>query len=147
MATNAGILAVLSLLIWLIGLKAVLLVQLPIVLLAASVGVWLFYVQHQFDGTCWKRDSSWDLREAALHGSSYYVLPGILRWFTANIGMHHVHHLCSRIPCYRLPRTLSDHPELEATSRLTLMESIRGVRLALWDEEQRRLISFREAAV
>ena len=147
MATNAGIMALLSLLIWLIGIKAVLLVQLPIVLLAASMGVWLFYVQHQFEGTRWKRDSTWSLPEAALHGSSYYVLPGILRWFTANIGMHHVHHLCSRIPCYRLPRTLSEHPELEVTSRLTLIQSIRGVRLALWDEDQGQLISFREARI
>jgi omega-6 fatty acid desaturase (delta-12 desaturase) len=146
MATNAGIVAVLSILIWLLGVN-VLLVQLPIVLLAASIGVWLFYVQHQFEGTCWNREPAWILRDAALRGSSYYVLPGILRWFTANIGMHHVHHLCSRIPYYRLPRALSDHPELAATSRLTLIESIRGVRLALWDERRSRLISFREARV
>src|SRR5205807_7562058 len=84
------------------------------------------------------------LHEAALHGSSHYDLPAILRWFTANIGVHHVHHLCSRIPYYRLPRALRDHPELRGVSRLTLLQSFRCVRLVLWDEGRRRLISFRE---
>ena len=81
-------------------------------LLAASVGVWMFYVQHQFEQTSWANDREWNLHDAALHGSSYYDLPAFLRWFTANIGMHHVHHLNSRIPYYRLPRVLRDHPEL-----------------------------------
>ena len=84
------------------------------------------------------------MHEAALHGSSYYVLPGILRWFTANIGMHHVHHLCSRIPYYRLPRVLREHPELRDIGRLTLWQSIKCVRLVLWDESRKKLISFRE---
>lgn len=145
MATNAVIMATVFLLIWLIGIKAFLLVHLPIVVLAASIGVWLFYVQHQFEGTWWDRNPNWNLHEAALHGSSHYDLPAILRWFTANIGMHHVHHLCSRIPYYRLPRTLRDHPALKRVNRLTLIESFRCVRFTLWDEERRRLISFREA--
>src|SRR4029077_8279974 len=89
-------------------------------------------------------DREWSFHEAALYGSSYYHLPGLLRWFTANIGMHHVHHLCSRIPYYRLPRALRDHPELVGISRLTMLQSFRCVRLALWEEGQRRLISFRE---
>ena len=99
---------------WLVGVRPFLLVQLPITLLAASVGVWLFYVQHQFEETYWAGTPAWSQHEAALHGSSHYDLPGILRWFTANIGVHHVHHLCSRIPYYRLPRVLRDYPELRA---------------------------------
>ena len=99
--------------IWLVGVRPFLLVHLPITLLAASIGVWLFYVQHQFEETLWAKDRDWSMHEAALHGSSHYDLPRVLRWFTANIGVHHVHHLCSRIPYYRLPRVLRDHPELE----------------------------------
>jgi acyl-lipid omega-6 desaturase (Delta-12 desaturase) len=145
MATNFGIAAIALVLIWLIGLGAFLLVHLPIMLLAASIGVWLFYVQHQFEGTSWENDDEWSIQNAALHGSSFYDLPAVLRWFTANIGMHHVHHLSSRIPYYRLPRALRDHPELSTMSKLTLLESFRCVRLALWDENRRRLVSFREA--
>lgn len=145
MATNAGIAACIVVLIWLIGVGNFLLVHMPITLLAASIGVWLFYVQHQFEETLWERDPAWDRHEAALHGSSHYDLPAILRWFTANIGVHHVHHLCSGIPSYRLPRALRDHPQLRDVSRLTLLESLRCVKLVLWDESQRRLISFREA--
>jgi omega-6 fatty acid desaturase (delta-12 desaturase) len=147
MGTNGVILAVIAILISLIGLKAFLLVHLPIVLLAASVGVWLFYVQHQFEDTSWERAPSWNLQEAALRGSSHYDLPCFLRWFTANIGMHHVHHLCSQIPYYRLPRAFRDHPELKHVSRLTLTESFRCVWLTLWDENRKRLVSFREAGL
>ena len=145
MATNLGIAAIVALLIWLIGLSTFLLVHLPITLLAASIGVWLFYVQHQFEDTSWENDADWSIQNAALHGSSFYDLPAVLRWFTANIGMHHVHHLSSRIPYYRLPRALRDYPELSTISKLTLLESFRCVRLALWDESRQRLISFREA--
>jgi len=145
MATNLGIAAAAATLIWFIGLKALLLIHLPIILLAASAGVWLFYVQHQFEQTDWAYDGDWNRHEAALHGSSHYDLPPVLAWFTANIGVHHVHHLCSRIPYYRLPRALRDHPELRAVGRLTLLESFRCVKLVLWDESRRRLVSFREA--
>lgn len=144
MTTNLAIAAVVAVLIWFIGVWPFLLVHLPIILLAGSVGVWLFYVQHQFEGTFWAHEDAWSFQEAALHGSSYYDLPAILRWFTANIGVHHVHHLCSRIPCYRLPRVLREHPELRQVSRLTLLQSFRCVRLALWDERRRRLIAFGE---
>ena len=126
------------------GRPGSLLVQLPITLLAGSIGVWLFYVQHQFEDTFWARDEGWNFHVAALQGSSHYDLPNVLRWFTANIGVHHVHHLCSRIPYYRLPRVLRDHPELASVGRLTLLESLRCVRMVLWDEGRRRLISFRE---
>ena len=144
MATNLAIALIVARLIWLIGIKAFLLVHLPILLVAASIGVWLFYVQHQFEHTTWENDREWNLHDAALHGSSHYDLPAFLHWFTANIGMHHVHHLNSRIPYYRLPRVLRDHPELRDVGRLTLLESFRCVRLVLWDERQRRLVSFRE---
>jgi omega-6 fatty acid desaturase (delta-12 desaturase) len=119
-------------------------VQVPVMLISASLGVWLFYVQHQFEDTFWAAGKTWNLQEAALRGSSHYDLPIVLRWFTANIGVHHVHHLCSRIPFYRLPLALRRHPELAEVGRLTLGQSILCVRLVLWDEAARRLISFRE---
>jgi omega-6 fatty acid desaturase (delta-12 desaturase) len=144
MATNVGIASLTVGTMWIVGVGPFLLVQLPITLLASSIGVWLFYIQHQFEDTFWAEASGWNLHEAALHGSSHYDLPGILRWFTANIGMHHVHHLCSRIPYYRLPRVLRDHPELKGVGRLTLLQSFGCVRLTLWDETRRRLISFRD---
>jgi omega-6 fatty acid desaturase (delta-12 desaturase) len=146
MATNVGIALTASLLIWLIGLWPFVLVHAPIMLLAASIGVWLFYVQHQFEHTSWRANNEWDLHEGALHGSSHYDLPPLLRWFTANIGIHHVHHLCSRIPFYRLPRVLHAYPELGTIGRISLVESIRCVRLTLWDEQRKRLISFRDLA-
>ena len=142
MVTNLAIVLLVTAMIWLVGVGPFLLVQLPITLLAASIGVWLFYVQHQFEDTSWADASDWSLHEAALHGSSHYDLPHLLRWFTANIGVHHVHHLCSRIPFYRLPQVLRDHPELSKIGRLTLVESLSCVRLVLWDECRQRLISF-----
>jgi acyl-lipid omega-6 desaturase (Delta-12 desaturase) len=142
--TNVAIAAVVATMIWLVGIGPFLLVHLPIMLLAASAGVWLFYVQHQFENTVWAHDHGWNLQEAALHGSSHYALPSLLRWFTANVGVHHIHHLCSRIPYYRLPLVLRDYPALDGIGRLTLLQSLRCVRLALWDEDQKRLVSFRE---
>jgi omega-6 fatty acid desaturase (delta-12 desaturase) len=144
MATNAGIAVLVVATMWMVGVGPFLLVHLPITLLASSIGVWLFYVQHQFEDTFWEKAPAWTHHEAALHGSSHYDLPHVLRWFTANIGVHHVHHLCSRIPYYRLPRVLRDYPELKGVSRVTLLDSLGCVRLVLWDETCRRLISFRE---
>src|SRR3984885_693042 len=144
MLTNLAIAVLAATMIWLVGLRPFLLVQLPITLLAGSIGVWLFYIQHQFEDTFWAHDDSWNFHVAALQGSSHYDLPNVLRWFTANIGVHHVHHLCSRIPYYRLPRVLQDHPELASVGRLTLRQSLRCVRMVLWDERGRTLISFRE---
>jgi omega-6 fatty acid desaturase (delta-12 desaturase) len=145
MVTNLAIAATVGGLMWLVGPGTFLLVHLPIALIAGSVGVWLFFVQHQFEDTSWDHGSEWNMQEAALHGSSHYDLPWVLRWFTANIGMHHIHHLCSRIPYYRLPRVLRDHPELRGIGRLTLWQSFRCVRFVLWDERARRLVSFRDA--
>jgi omega-6 fatty acid desaturase (delta-12 desaturase) len=143
-ATNLAIAVATTALIWFIGIGPFLLVHVPIALLAGSVGVWLFYVQHQFEETFWARGDEWNFHEASFRGSSYYDLPGVLRWFTANIGVHHVHHLCSRIPYYRLPQTLRDNPDLRCVSRLTLFQSFGCVRLVLWDESRRRLVSFRD---
>jgi omega-6 fatty acid desaturase (delta-12 desaturase) len=147
MATNAAIAAVIAVVIWFVGIGPFLLVHLPTMVLAASIGVWLFYVQHQFADTFWAENKNWTWHTAALHGSSHYDLPGVLRWFTANIGVHHVHHLCSRIPYYRLPEVLRAHPELVATGRLTLIESLCCVRLVLWDEGRRKLVSFRDSGL
>lgn len=143
--TNVAIVAVSVAMILLVGLKTFLMIQLPITLLAASAGVWLFYVQHQFEGTVWLRGKEWSFHEAALYGSSHLAMPGVLQWFTANIGMHHLHHLCSTVPFYRLPAALRALPELRGVNRLTLWDSLGSVKLVLWDEHARRLVSFREA--
>ncbi|HVF84065.1 MAG TPA: fatty acid desaturase [Sphingomicrobium sp.] len=144
LGTNIGIAVIAAALIWGIGLKLFLLVHVPITLVAASLGVWFFYVQHQFEQTHWDRDVEWSFHQAAVHGSSHYVLPPILRWFSANIGIHHVHHLASRIPFYRLPEVLREVPVLDRISRVGLWESFGAVRLVLWDEQKRRLVSFAE---
>lgn len=146
MLTNLAIAVLSAGLIWLTGILPFLLVHLPVVVLAGAAGIWLFYVQHQFEETHWDSKPDWDFQEAALHGSSNYVLPQPLQWLTGNIGIHHVHHLSSRVPFYRLPEVLRDHPQLADTGRITIMESLRCVKLVLWDEQKRRLVSFREAA-
>lgn len=145
MSTNLGVFVVLAIILYLGGLMPILLIFLPSTLLAATAGVWLFYVQHQFETTHWESDEDWELHEAALHGSSHYVMPSILQWFTANIGIHHVHHLYSRIPFYRLPEVLSDHNALAESSRMTIRESLASAQLHLWDEETKKLISFSKA--
>jgi omega-6 fatty acid desaturase (delta-12 desaturase) len=145
MGTNAGAAIAAGLLIWWAGLVPFLAVHLPIVVIAATAGVWLFYVQHQFETTSWDREGDWRQADGALAGSSHYDLPPPLKWFSANIGVHHVHHLSSGIPFYRLQEVLRDHPELRDMGRLTLRRSLGCIRLALWDENRRRLVSFREA--
>ncbi len=144
-ATNLSIALLAGVLIWLVGLGPFLTVQLPITLFAATVGVWLFYVQHQFEETLWSDGKNWNFQRAALHGSSHYDLPGVLRWFTGNIGIHHVHHLSSKVPFYRLPQILRDHPELRGVGRITFFQSLSCVKLVLWDEQAGLLVSFRQA--
>jgi omega-6 fatty acid desaturase (delta-12 desaturase) len=131
-----------ALLVWLVGLAPVLIINALTMLIAATIGVWLFFVQHQFEGVAWARHSDWRREDAALLGSSHYDLPPVLRWLTANIGIHHVHHLSSRIPFYRLTEVLSDHPELKGISRIGLRESLKCIPLALWDEAGQKLVSF-----
>lgn len=143
--TNLALLVILGAMVWMGGFAPVLLIFLPTTILAATIGVWLFYVQHQFEETHWAKAEDWQIHDAALAGSSHYVLPQPLRWLSANIGIHHVHHLYSRIPFYRLPEILREHDELDKAQRLTLLESLRSARLHLWDEKLRRLMSFREA--
>ncbi len=143
--TNLGVAVLYGVLIWAIGWKIFVLIQIPTILVGASIGVWMFYVQHQFDETHWSRTGDWDRESAALAGSSYYDLPKWLMWVTGNIGVHHVHHLSSRIPFYHLPRILKDHPELKSVGRLTFWQSLKCVKLALWCEKTKRLISFRAA--
>lgn len=145
MATNAGIAAVVVGLMWLIGWKTFLLIQIPITLVAGVIGVWLFFIQHQFEDTFWAADGAWSVQDAALRGSSYYALPSPLAWLTANIGIHHVHHLYARIPYYRLPQVLRDQARLATASRVSMLASFRCARLALWDEVENKLLSFREA--
>lgn len=145
MGTNAVLIAWVALIIYFGGLAPILLIFLPSTLLAATAGVWLFYVQHQFETTHWEDDADWQLHESALHGSSHYVLPPVLQWMTANLGVHHVHHLYSRIPFYRLPEVLRDHTQLAESNRMTIRESLHSVSLHLWDEKSRRLVSFAQA--
>lgn len=143
--TNLGIALLYGALIWVVGWKVFVLIQVPTLLIGASIGVWLFYVQHQFDAVQWSRNGEWNREDAALQGSSYYDLPKWLMWMTGNIGVHHVHHLSSRIPFYHLPKILKEHPELKSIGRLTFWESLKCVRLALWCESRQRLVSFRTA--
>lgn len=125
------------------GVVPVLAVYLPVMIIASWIGTWLFYVQHQFEGAYWERDGSWSFHDAALRGSSYFQLPRLLQWFSGNIGLHHVHHLCSRVPNYRLQACLDSAPELHAIARrINLRESLRCWRLALWDEQNRLLVRF-----
>ncbi|WP_043621815.1 fatty acid desaturase [Ensifer sp. ZNC0028] len=145
MATNVAIAALAGILIWAVGAAPFLLIHLPIVLLAGAAGVWLFYVQHQFEDTHWSRPPEWTFQYAAMHGASHYDLPQPLRWITGNIGMHHLHHLSSRVPFYRLPEVIRDHPELGDMGRITIRQSLGLVKLVLWDEASHRLVSFREA--
>ncbi|MDT8341248.1 MAG: fatty acid desaturase [Longimicrobiales bacterium] len=143
--TNLALAGLVALMVAGIGWRAFLLVQLPVLAVTTSVGVWLFYVQHQFEDTYWHRHEDWDYFDAALQGSSYLVLPKPLQWITANIGIHHVHHLNARIPNYRLQECMEANPEFQRVTRITIRESWRLTRLALWDEERDRLVSFREA--
>ena len=142
--TDVGLASFVTLMGVTVGFKEFLLVHLPFTLLACSIGVWLFYVQHQFEPTYWEHDAAWEYEAAALQGSSYYQLPKFLQWLTGNIGLHHVHHLNARIPNYRLQQAFNEHPELQRVTRLTLWQSLRCIRLVLWDERQRKLVRFRE---
>jgi omega-6 fatty acid desaturase (delta-12 desaturase) len=147
MGTNLGLLVLSSLIVSAFGWQALLLVHLPIALAGAAIGVWLFYVQHQFDPAFWARAPQWEREKAALDGSSYYDLPRWLMWMTGHIGIHHVHHIVSRIPFWRLPHVLERFPELKGENRLTLLSSLRCVKLTLWDEDAKRMVGFAAARI
>lgn len=140
--TNLAIVGVFLIAAQTIGWQTYLLIQLPVLWLAGMGGIWLFYVQHQFEGGYWARKGEWDALRAAMEGSSYYQLPTILRWFSANIGYHHIHHLNARIPNYRLPECYSEVPAVRAREPLTLRQSLHSFRLKLWDESQEKMVSF-----
>ena len=144
MATNAAIAAVIGTLIWFIGIGSFLLVHLPIMLLAASVGVWLFYVQHQFEDAYWETGEGWDYADAALKGSSYLKLPKVLQFFSGNIGLHHVHHLSAKIPNYNLQRAHDENPIFHDVPVLSVADGLRSVRLKVIDPESGRLLSWTE---
>jgi len=140
--TNFGLLAIVAIAWAAIGLPSLLLVQVPITLISGALGVWLFYVQHQFEDTYWREHPEWNFHRAAIEGSSYYDLPVVLHWFTGNIGFHHIHHLASRIPNYRLRECFRKVPELHEVTRLTIWSSLRSARLHLWDEDGGKLVGF-----
>ena len=145
--TDVALVVLIGLLCWLIGWREYLLVQVPTAMLAGSVGVWLFYVQHQFEDTYWQSTSDWSYADAALQGSSYLKLPKVLQFFTGNIGLHHVHHLSARIPNYNLQRAHDENPICHDVPTLSLWDGLRTVRLKLWDEERGRLVTFADARV
>lgn len=140
--TNLGIIGIVWLASLTMGLKTYLLIQLPILLIAGAIGVWLFYVQHQFEGVYWARHEEWDPLKAALQGSSYYKLPKVLQWFTSNIGLHHVHHVLPRIPNYKLQQCYDDSPIMQHVAPLPISKSLKSIKLNLWDEHQQKLVSF-----
>jgi omega-6 fatty acid desaturase (delta-12 desaturase) len=143
--TNVAVLTILTLATLTIGLGTFVLVQLPITLIAGTVGVWLFYVQHQYEGVYWARHADWDPMRAALEGSSYYKLPRVLQWATGNIGLHHIHHIRPRIPNYHLQQCYDDLPAMRAVTPLTIRGSLKSLRMNLWDEDAKELVSFRSA--
>lgn len=140
--TNLALLVILLVMSLTIGLKAFFLVLLPVMVIGTTAGVWLFYVQHQFEGVYWERHERWDYLSAALKGSSYYKLPKILQWFSGNIGFHHIHHISPRIPNYFLEKCHRENPMFHDVKTLTLFNSLKCMSLSLWDEDNGRLIGF-----
>ncbi len=142
--TNLGILFMVVMLSWIFGIQRYALILFTLSTVAGAAGVWLFYVQHQFEGVSWERSDEWDFTHAALIGSSFYRLPRILQWFSGNIGFHHIHHLSARIPNYNLEACHRADPRFEQVKPLTLWSSLRSLNLNLWDEKKRQLVSFRQ---
>lgn len=141
---NASLVLVYALMIWAIGWQAFLLVQLPVIYIAGALGIWLFYVQHQFEDSYFENESEWDYVKAAVDGSSYYKLPKVLEWLTGNIGYHHVHHLSPRVPNYHLEKAHSETPPLHKATTITLKSSLESIRFRLYDEDNKRFIGFKE---
>jgi omega-6 fatty acid desaturase (delta-12 desaturase) len=144
--TNIALLFIVGIAASTIGLRTYLLIQLPIILIAGGLGLWLFYIQHQFENAYWVRQDSWDPLSVALEGSSYFKLPKILQWFTGNIGLHHIHHVRPSIPNYNLQECHDEIPAFQVVEAVTLKTSFRSLQLALYDAEKRKLVSFRSLA-
>jgi len=141
---NLALLLVYGLAGFMLGFTTLALVYLPVVIITSWIGGWLFYIQHQFENTHWDRQENWSYNEAALMGSSYYDLPPVIQWFTGNIGLHHIHHLNATIPNYKLQACLDAHPDLKYLNHMGFKDSLKSIKLALWDETKRKLISFKE---
>jgi omega-6 fatty acid desaturase (delta-12 desaturase) len=144
---NLAILGLAAVLSAIFGIKAYLLIQFIIIAVAGSAGVWLFYVQHQFEGVYWERAAEWDYTAAALQGSSFYKLPKVLQWFSGNIGYHHIHHLSARIPNYNLERCHKAHPLFHGVKPVTLFSSLKSFTYRLWDEQRRKLVGYRHLKI
>jgi len=142
-AMNLAILGMAAALSLVFGLKAYLLIQLTALAVAGSIGFWLFYVQHQFEGVYWERGDEWDYTAAALRGSSFYKLPKILQWFSGNIGYHHIHHLSARIPNYHLERCHRAHELFRQVKAVTLFSSLKSLTFRFWDEKRKQLVGYR----
>jgi omega-6 fatty acid desaturase (delta-12 desaturase) len=142
--TTLGVVLLAAALIEMMGFRSWLLIQLTIMVISSATGVWLFYVQHQFEGVRWSRGDDWNFAAAALEGSSFYKLPKILQWFTGNIGFHHIHHLSPQIPNYHLQRCHNAEPMFRDVPTLTLLSSLRSLRLRLWDEQGQQLVGYRQ---
>jgi acyl-lipid omega-6 desaturase (Delta-12 desaturase) len=147
LGTDLALVGLVAILIWLVGWQGFLIVQLPALLVSGSVGIWLFYVQHQFEDTYWQSRETWSYDDAALKGSSHLRLPRVLRFLTGNIGLHHVHHLSARIPNYNLQAAHDENAALHGVPTLSLLDGLRATRLKLWDEQQAKLVGFRAVRV
>jgi omega-6 fatty acid desaturase (delta-12 desaturase) len=139
---NLGMMAFYGSLWWLMGLKAMLMILAPIIIIAGAAGVWLFYVQHQYEETYWRDRGEWDYATSALLGSSYYKLPRVLQWFSGNIGFHHIHHLCPKIPNYKLQRCHEENPLFQESTVLGIRASLKTASMKLWDEERQQMVGF-----
>lgn len=143
--TNVSLVALYALLCWLIGWQAFVLVQAPVFFFSGMMGIWLFYVQHQFEDTYYEHDEEWTYINAAVEGSSYYKLPKPLQWITGNIGFHHVHHLSPKVPNYNLEKAHNATPPLQKATTITIRTSMKALRFRLWDESAKEFISFKDA--
>lgn len=142
--TNVAIVALSGLLCWAIGWQAFLMIQIPIFYISGAAGIWLFYVQHQFEDSYFEQEAEWDYVKAAVDGSSYYKLPKVLQWLTGNIGFHHVHHLSPRVPNYYLEEAHDNSPALQTVTTITIASSLQAIRFRLWDEHHKRFVGFQD---
>jgi omega-6 fatty acid desaturase (delta-12 desaturase) len=144
--TNISLVFILGILCWVIGWQSFLLIEIPIFLISGAAGVWLFFIQHTFEDSYFEREAEWCYVKAAMEGSSFYKLPSVLRWMTGNIGFHHIHHLSSRIPNYNLQKVHEQNPIFQQTKTITLMKSLESIKMCIWDEGNKKFITFKEAS-
>jgi omega-6 fatty acid desaturase (delta-12 desaturase) len=141
---NVSLVVIYAILVWAIGWQALLMVQLPILIVSGALGIWLFYVQHQFEDTYFENEAEWDYVKSAIEGSSYYKLPKLIQWLTGSIGFHHVHHLSPRVPNYNLEKAHDSTPPLQKATTITLLTSLKSIRFRLYDEKNKTFLSFKE---